>query len=85
MSNTANQVSINFQNKTKSLSETDLGFIFEPFMRGSNSKNTRGHGVGLSLTKRIIELHNGTLFTQMLPNNKVQFQLKLQKPIKNNN
>jgi signal transduction histidine kinase len=35
--------------------------IFEPFHRGSNAQNIKGHGIGLSLVERIVKLHEGTL------------------------
>jgi signal transduction histidine kinase len=37
----------------------DLPHIFEPFYRGKNSVVTRGHGIGLTLVEKIINLHNG--------------------------
>ncbi len=43
------------------ISDTDMANIFEPFFRGKNVSNIRGHGIGLSLTKRIIHLHNGEI------------------------
>ncbi|MGL4630666.1 MAG: ATP-binding protein [Leadbetterella sp.] len=54
-------VSMLFQNKSNVLDSSDIQFLFDPFVRGGNSKNIRGHGVGLSLTKKIIELHKGTI------------------------
>ncbi len=35
--------------------------IFEPFYRAKNSSITSGHGIGLSLSKKIIELHKGSI------------------------
>lgn len=39
----------------------DQSKIFEPFHRGSNTQNIKGHGIGLSMVKHIIKLHNGTI------------------------
>lgn len=39
----------------------DLEKIFEPFYRSKNAKNIAGNGLGLSLTEKIIRIHNGTL------------------------
>lgn len=52
--------------------------IFEPFYRGTNAQKVRGHGLGLSICKKIVELHKGhitvtsavdqgTTFTVILP------------------
>lgn len=74
-----NQVIITFQNKTEYVSQFELENIFEPFIRGSNSKNTKGHGVGLSLTKRIIQLHKGCLTANLVSPDLIAFELKLPK------
>lgn len=73
------QVMIKFQNKTYPISEAELLNIFEPFTRGANSKNTKGHGVGLSLTKRIVQLHKGTLTTKILDEDVIEFSLNFKK------
>jgi len=39
----------------------DLPFVFEPFFRASGAKHYKGHGIGLTLTKKIIELHKGSI------------------------
>lgn len=41
--------------------EDEINKIFEPFYRASNSAKRKGHGIGLSLVKRIIEMHNGII------------------------
>lgn len=77
---TKEQVMLKFQNKTHPISEVELLNIFEPFTRGANSKNTKGHGVGLSLIKRIVQLHKGTLTTKILDDDDViEFSLNFKK------
>ncbi|QKJ29641.1 HAMP domain-containing histidine kinase [Mucilaginibacter mali] len=41
--------------------EKDLGHIFEPFFRASNTGKFEGHGVGLPLALNIIRLHKGNI------------------------
>ena len=71
---------IAFQNGGSIIPTNELSAIFESFRRGSNARNTKGHGVGLSLTQKIINLHEGkisvqssenegTIFTIILPKN----------------
>ena len=73
-----NILNITFHNEGKAIDEKEISQIFEPFKRGSNARNIKGHGVGLSLTRRIVELHQGkitvessddtgTTFTLILP------------------
>ena len=57
----AQKIMITFHNTGSPIPAGELSKIFEPFKRGSNSKNIKGHGVGLSLTKRIIQLHEGEI------------------------
>ena len=71
------EMTITFQNRTELLSEIELETFFEPFIRGSNSKNTKGHGVGLSLTRRIIQLHKGNLTVSLVSNELIAFELEL--------
>jgi signal transduction histidine kinase len=48
------------------LSERDLGKIFIPFEQGDNSASRRfqGTGLGLSLTRRLVELHGGRIWAE---------------------
>jgi len=45
----------------------DLNRIFQPFFRADNARGVVGHGVGLPLARRIIELHGGELRIQSEP------------------
>lgn len=54
-------VEVTFKDNGIGISEEDLAYIFEPFYRGKNVESIRGHGLGLSLVKRIVELHGGNI------------------------
>jgi two-component system sensor histidine kinase/response regulator len=44
------------------IAEEDVNFIFSDFYRGKNTpEGERSSGVGLSITKRIVEAHNGSI------------------------
>lgn len=42
----------------------ELSKIFDPFFRGSNKSFSKGSGIGLTLVKKIIDLHEGSLDVQ---------------------
>jgi signal transduction histidine kinase len=43
------------------IAASDLGKIFEPFYRTPNASKYRGHGIGLSVCRRIIDMHQGKI------------------------
>ena len=43
------------------IDKEELPHIFTPFYRGKNKEFSSGNGIGLFLTKKIIELHNGSI------------------------
>jgi signal transduction histidine kinase len=57
--------------------EADLGGLFEPFFRvdRSRSKKTGGYGLGLSICKRIMEAHGGTIGALNRPGRGASFSL----------
>ena len=50
-----------FKDNGMGIPPEDMSDIFEPFYRASNTKNVGGHGIGLSMVKRIVALHHGTV------------------------
>ncbi|WP_291907181.1 HAMP domain-containing sensor histidine kinase [Chitinophaga sp. CB10] len=55
----------------------DLQKIFEPFYRGSNAQKTRGHGLGLSICKKIVQIHKGHLTVTSTPGHGSTFTVLL--------
>lgn len=74
------EILITFQNGGSIIPINELSAIFESFRRGSNARNTKGHGVGLSLTQKIINLHKGKISVQSSENEGTTFTVIL--PIK---
>ena len=62
LSNTK-QVAITIMNIGETISSESLSKLFEPFYRSENAKesNVQGVGLGLSVVKSIIEMHNGLI------------------------
>jgi len=56
-----NAVVIRLHNQGKAIGSDELPHLFKPFWRGTNAKGVAGHGVGLSLTQRIVQLHQGQI------------------------
>jgi len=54
-------INISFRDLGIGISEEDLKNINQPFYRGTNAKSFAGHGLGLSLTSKIIDLHKGEM------------------------
>lgn len=70
-----NHLVISVLNTGKTLSEAEQKNLFQPFMRGKNSKGTSGFGLGLRIVNRILTLHKSSI-TYSIPNSKENlFQL----------
>ncbi|WP_294403575.1 HAMP domain-containing sensor histidine kinase [uncultured Clostridium sp.] len=58
---------IYFKNKCDNITEDNLDKLFERFYRADKARNStvEGSGIGLSITKNIIELHNSRIWTEL--------------------
>jgi signal transduction histidine kinase len=52
---------VEFENRGIGVAADELTTIFEPFIRGTNTGNIKGYGIGLSLARQIMKLHGGTI------------------------
>jgi len=43
------------------IDKKELENVFQPFYRSNNTSKVKGHGIGLSLSQRIIDLHKGVV------------------------
>lgn len=59
----ADEVTIHFQNQCDPVPPEKLVHLFDPFFRldGSRAADAAGAGLGLAITKEILELHGGTI------------------------
>lgn len=64
----AQHIVLKFSDQGIGIAEKDLDLLFSPFYRGDNKAIADGHGIGLSLTKKIVSLHQGTITVQSQPN-----------------
>ena len=56
-----NQYVVTFSDSGIGIPKNIIGRIFDPFFRGDKARSTNGAGLGLTLTKKIIESHKGTI------------------------
>lgn len=52
---------VGVMDKGEGIPESEQTKIFQPFYRSGNASSYKGHGIGLSICKRITELHKGKL------------------------
>ncbi len=60
----------------------DMPFIFQRFYRSKFPEETSGTGLGLPLTKSIVEAHRGTIEVSSIPQNGTKFTINLLIPTK---
>ncbi|MFH6988008.1 ATP-binding protein [Flavobacterium collinsii] len=69
------QLVLSISNTGETLNEEEQKNLFQPFMRGKNSKGTSGFGLGLRIVQRILTLHNASVTYSVPDINTNLFQL----------
>lgn len=57
----ANILTIQVTDRGPGIAPADLGQVFQPFFRADATSKTKGYGIGLSLSQRIVSLHRGEM------------------------
>lgn len=58
---------ITVRDKGPGMDERDLEQAFQPFFRAQATSKTKGYGIGLSLSQRIVALHHGEITIDSVP------------------
>jgi signal transduction histidine kinase len=58
------EIRLSFADNGIGLNEEEIKLIFEPFYRTNNTAEFKGHGIGLALTKKIMQLHHAKINVQ---------------------
>lgn len=69
------EIIINFINLGDKIEDSEKESIFKPFYRSHKHQSIQGQGIGLSLTKKIIDLHKGDI--KITSDNKTYFTIRL--------
>lgn len=70
------QLVVDVCSKGKTLNEEEQSRLYEAFMRGDNTQNKSGSGLGLRITKRILEYHNANISYIAKSENENLFRLR---------
>lgn len=72
-----NKINLKFSDNGIGISKDDLKNIFTTFYRGENKRFAEGNGIGLALTEKIIQLHQGTISVDSELNKGTTFMVEL--------
>ncbi|WP_435357707.1 histidine kinase dimerization/phospho-acceptor domain-containing protein [Emticicia sp. SJ17W-69] len=71
----SHKLSIRISNEGDLITMLEQDKLFQPFMRGSNSRQINGSGLGLRLSKRILDYHSATIKYQAIAPKTNQFEI----------
>lgn len=71
------RIIVTVKNRGDVIAEADIQNIFQPFFRSENVKQKPGFGLGLTLTRRILALHKGSIEVESDPERGTVFTISL--------
>ena len=77
MKKTTKEVEVSIEDTGVGMSKEAISHIFERFYRQDKSRSVEGNGLGLSIVKRIVDLHQGTIDVKSREDGGSQFIVKL--------
>lgn len=73
----ADRIKLYFKDSGIGIADEELKPIFSAFYRGKNKDFSQGNGIGLSLTEKIIAMHNGLIAVQSVVNEGSTFTIEM--------
>lgn len=76
---TNQQITINIKDEGIGIDKTDIPHLFDRFYRADSSRTSKeihGYGLGLSIAKQIIEIHNGLIKVESNPGKGTVFSVQ---------
>ncbi len=74
---TEDEVFIIVKDRGIGIPENEMGYIYDPYFRASNTTSYEGYGIGLPLSRNIVRIHNGTLVVKSEINAGTTVQINL--------
>ncbi|TDB69200.1 PAS domain S-box protein [Arundinibacter roseus] len=71
------EVSIRIKDQGIGIDELELPFLFDSFYRAKNATNIQGTGLGLTITKQFVEIHEGKIYVESVLNQGTCFTIVL--------
>ena len=76
--NSKNLIEITVIDNGKGIPENEIGLVFNQFYKGIASSDLQpGTGIGLHLTRSLVELHHGSIYVDSIPNKKTAFTIEI--------
>lgn len=75
--NTDEEIKMSVVDNGIGIESTDMNIIYNPMTRGKNTVEKEGYGLGLTLTKKIIDIHKGRIEIQSKPQQGTEVSLFL--------
>ncbi|MBP5660922.1 MAG: HAMP domain-containing histidine kinase [Lachnospiraceae bacterium] len=70
-------ITVTVEDEGSGIPADSISHIFDKFYQADTSRQHEGSGLGLSLVKRILELHNGTVSAENIESGGARFMVKL--------
>lgn len=74
------RITVTVADQGRGIADADVAHVFDPLYRGQNVDGVPGYGIGLALTQKIIDLHQGTLHIVSKQNQGTRVAVRLPNP-----
>lgn len=85
LTETGDEVALEVWDRGQGIRKQDMPYIFRRLYTGDRSRNTmhKGSGLGLTITRKLVELNQGTIEVSSIPFEKTTFRVALKRFVRN--